>query len=298
MGSDMKKVTVIGTGTMGNGIAHVLAINNYQVNLVGTSMEKVDKAVELISGNIERQVKKELISPEAKALALSRIVKYVNLADSIKGTSMVIEAITEDKEMKIELFSRLGELCTEEVILASNTSSISLTEIAAKVKFPERVIGVHFMSPVPVMKLVEIIAGKLTNDATKSAALSLCNSLKKEPVLVNDAPGFIANRILMPMINEAILSLEDGVSGVEEIDTIMKLGMSHPIGPLQLADLIGLDVCYSILMVMAEGLGAKYKPSSLLKSLVDSGTLGVKTGEGFYIHTRGSKELIVSPKFL
>ena len=294
----MKKVAVIGTGTMGNGIAHVLAINNYQVNLVGTSIDKVDKAIGLISKNIERQVKKELISPEDKLTSLSNIVKFVSLADAVQGVDMVIEAITEDKKQKVELFTKLGEYCGEEIVLASNTSSISLTEIASKVKFPERVIGVHFMNPVPVMKLVEIITGKLTNENTKEAALGLCTSLSKEPVLVNDAPGFIANRILMPMINEAILSLEEGVSGVVEIDTIMKLGMSHPIGPLQLADLIGLDVCYSILNVMCEGLGNKYKPCDLLKSLVESKTLGVKTGQGFYVHTKGSKELVVAPRFL
>ena len=293
----MKTIAVIGAGTMGNGIAHVLATGNYQVNLIGTNAANLEKAMQLISSNMDRQVKRELISPEAKVLAFSKITTFLDLDKGVKGAAIVIEAITEDKQKKVDLFTRLGSLCSVEVVLASNTSSISLTEIASHVTFPERVIGVHFMNPVPVMKLVEIIAGKLTNESTKKIALDLCSSIQKSPVLVNDAPGFIANRILMPMINEAIISLEDGVSGVSEIDTIMKLGMSHPIGPLQLGDLIGLDVCYSILMVMCEGLGDKYKPAQLLKTLVDEKVLGVKTGEGFYIYTKGSKELIVAPRF-
>ena len=294
----MKKIAVIGAGTMGNGIAHVFAAANYQVNLICLDQEKIDSSLSLISKNLDRQIKKELITEQDKTKTLANITAFTDLEIGVKNVELVIEAITESALKKIELFDKLGKFCDKNVILASNTSSISLSEIANKTIYPERVIGMHFMNPVPVMKLVEIINAKQTSKTITQNIVEICQKLDKIPVVVNDAPGFIANRILMPMINEAIISLEEKVAGVAEIDTIMKLGMAHPMGPLQLADLIGLDVCCSILEVMSEGLGVKYKPAKLLTSMVKSGKLGFKTGQGFYTYHQNSKELIVSDQFL
>jgi 3-hydroxybutyryl-CoA dehydrogenase len=294
----MKNIAVIGAGTMGNGIAHVFAQSGYNVNLIDLSQDALEKAFGTITKNLERQLAKEKITAENKEDTLARITLHTNMAAGIEGADLVVEAATENTSLKLKIFKQLDELADSDTILATNTSSISITQIAAVTNRPDKVIGMHFMNPVPVMKLVEIIRGYSTSDEVTASIMSLSKSLKKSPVEVNDYPGFIANRILMPMINEAICSLHEGVAGVEEIDTVMKLGMAHPMGPLQLADFIGLDVCLAILEVLQDGFGnPKYAPCPLLVNMVTAGKKGVKSGEGFYNWSHGTKELIVSDKF-
>jgi 3-hydroxybutyryl-CoA dehydrogenase len=294
----MKNIAVIGSGTMGNGIAHVFAQHGYQVSLIDIKQEFLDKAISTIQKNLDRQVAKELITESDKTSALSNISTYTELSKGVESADLVIEAATENMNIKLDIFRQLDELCPSHTILASNTSSISITKIAAATKRPHQVIGMHFMNPVPVMKLIEVIRGYATSDETTSLIMDLSRKLSKVPVEVNDYPGFVANRILMPMINEAIYTLYENVAGVNEIDTVMKLGMAHPMGPLQLADFIGLDVCLSILRVLHEGFGnPKYAPCPLLVNMVEAGFKGVKTGEGFYKYTKGSKDLVVSPRF-
>lgn len=296
--AQIKTVTVIGAGTMGNGITHVFAQHGYKVYMVDISKDSLDKAILKIAGNMDRQIAKNLLSEEDKTAALNNISTTTELAEAVKESDLVIEAATENIDLKIRIFQDLDHLCPEKAILATNTSSISITRIASFTRRPEKVIGMHFMNPVPVMRLVEIINGYATDKETTQVIFDLSRLLNKVPCVVNDYPGFIANRILMPMINEAILSLQEGVAGVEEIDTIMKLGMAHPMGPLQLADFIGLDTCLSILNVLYSGFGnPKYAPATLLHNMVQAGFLGVKSGEGFYKYTPGSKELIVSERF-
>lgn len=294
----MQNITVIGAGTMGNGIAHVFAQFGYNVNLYDIHQASLDRAVATITKNMDRQVTKELISEDDKNAALGRLTTSTELKSSVENADLVVEAATERVDIKLDLFRQLDELTKESCILASNTSSISITKIAAATKRPEKVIGMHFMNPVPVMKLIEIIRGYSTSDETTDAIVELSKKLNKIPVPCNDYPGFVANRILMPMINEAIISLHEGVAGVEEIDAIMKLGMAHPMGPLQLADFIGLDVCMSILNVLYEGLGnPKYAPCPLLVNMVTAGKLGAKSGEGFYDYSEGPKNAKVSSQF-
>ena len=294
----MKNIAVIGAGTMGNGIAHVFAQSGYNVNLIDLSQDALEKAFGTITKNLDRQLAKEKITAENKEDTLARITLHTNMAAGIEGADLVVEAATENTSLKLKIFKQLDELADSDTILATNTSSISITQIAAVTNRPDKVIGMHFMNPVPVMKLVEIIRGYSTSDEVTASIMSLSKSLKKSPVEVNDYPGFIANRILMPMINEAICSLHEGVAGVEEIDTVMKLGMAHPMGPLQLADFIGLDVCLAILEVLQDGFGnPKYAPCPLLVNMVTAGKKGVKSGEGFYNWSHGTKELIVSYKF-
>lgn len=294
----MKNITVIGSGTMGNGIAHVFAQYGYQVSLVDIAEEPLKKAIATIEKNMERQVAKQLITEATKKQALANIKIFTSLSDGVKNSELVVEAATENVDLKLKLFKDLDSLCKPEAILASNTSSISITKIASVTKRPSQVIGMHFMNPVPVMKLVEVIRGYDTSDAVTSTTMRLSKMLEKIPVEVNDYPGFVANRILMPMINEAIYSLYEGVAGVHEIDTVMKLGMAHPMGPLQLADFIGLDVCLSILHVLHDGFGnPKYAPCPLLVNMVQAGHKGVKTGSGFYQYTAGSKDLVVAERF-
>lgn len=294
----MKNISVIGSGTMGNGIAHVFAQNGYKVNMIDIRKEALDKALDTIAGNLDRQVGKGIISEEVKRNTLANISTYTQLGDGVKDADLVVEAATENEQIKLNLFKELDTLCNPSAILASNTSSISITKIASVTKRSDRVIGMHFMNPVPVMKLVEVIRGYQTSDEVTSLILDTSRKLGKIPTEVNDYPGFIANRILMPMINEAIYSLYERVAGVEEIDTVMKLGMAHPMGPLQLADFIGLDVCLSILRVMQDGFGSpKYAPCPLLINMVTAGTLGKKTGSGFYDYSKGGKELVVAGKF-
>lgn len=294
----MKNVAVIGAGTMGNGIAHVFAMNNYQVSLIDISAEALNKAIATITKNLDRMVAKEKISEADKTNTLSRITAHTDMAKGVEGTSLVVEAATEHADLKLKIFAELDKVCPPNVVLASNTSSISITKIAAATSRPDKVIGMHFMNPVPVMKLVEIIRGYATSDEVTREIIDITQSLGKVPVEVNDYPGFVANRILMPMINEAIIALHEGVAGVSEIDTVMKLGMAHPMGPLQLADFIGLDVCLSILRVMHDGFGnPKYAPCPLLVNMVTAGHLGVKSGEGFYQYTPGSRDLVVAPRF-
>ena len=294
----MKKVTVIGAGTMGNGIAHVFAQSGFSVSLVDISQDLLTKALSTIAKNLDRMVSKGSITNEAKGQTLGNISPYTILADGGKDSQLVVEAATENIDLKCRIFRDLDQLCPANVILATNTSSISITRIAAQTKRPDKVIGMHFMNPVPVMKLVEVIRGYATSDETTKTVLELSKQLGKIPAEVNDYPGFVANRILMPMINEAIYSLFEGVAGVEEIDTVMKLGMAHPMGPLQLADFIGLDVCLSILNVMYDGFkNPKYAPCPLLVNMVIAGHLGVKSGKGFYEYTAGSKELKVAEQF-
>ncbi len=294
----MKNITVIGSGTMGNGIAHVFALNNYKVHLFDISKEALDKAIAVIKKNLDRQVEKGAITAEQKTNTLHNITSSDNLESAVKDAELVVEAATENSAIKLDLFKNLDSLCKPETILASNTSSISITKIASSTKRPDKVIGMHFMNPVPVMKLIEVIRGYATSDETTKVIFEIAKTLGKSPVEVNDYPGFVANRILMPMINEAIISLFEGVTGVEEIDTVMKLGMAHPMGPLQLADFIGLDVCLSIMNVLYDGFGnSKYAPCPLLKNMVTAGYLGVKSGEGFYKYTKGSKDLVVSGMF-
>jgi len=294
----IQNVTVIGSGTMGNGIAHTFAQNGFKVSLVDISNESLAKAIQTIGNNLDRQIKKGAIEESIKISTLSNIATYTDLKEGVINADLVVEAATENKEIKLSLFKQLSGLCKAETILASNTSSISLTQIAAATNRPDKVIGMHFMNPVPVMKLVEVIRGYATSDATTNIVMQLSRDLGKDPVEANDYPGFVANRILMPMINEAIYSLYEGVAGVAEIDTVMKLGMAHPMGPLQLADFIGLDVCLAILRVLYDGFGnQKYAPCPLLVNMVTAGHLGIKSGNGFYSYTPGNKELIVSSKF-
>jgi 3-hydroxybutyryl-CoA dehydrogenase len=294
----MKNIAVIGSGTMGNGIAHVFAQNGYNVSLIDISAEALNKAIVTISKNIDRQVAKGVLKEEDKTNTLKNITTFTEIEKGVKDCELVIEAATESPEIKFKLFRDLDSMCTEGVILASNTSSISLTKIAANTKRADKVIGMHFMNPVPVMKLVEVIRGYNTSDDVTQAIMELSRNLGKIPVEVNDYPGFVANRILMPMINEAIYALFEDVGGVEEIDTVMKLGMAHPMGPLQLADFIGLDVCLYILRVLHDGLGnPKYAPCPLLVNMVTAGDLGVKSGMGFYSYKQGNKELVLAPRF-
>ncbi len=291
-------VSVIGAGTMGNGIAHVFAQAGYSVKLIDVNAGQLEKALTTIGKNLDRQVAKGSLTEENKRTALGNITTVTDLSEGVKEADLVVEAATENAELKLKIFKQIDEAAPGGCILATNTSSISITKIAAVTKRPESVIGMHFMNPVPVMKLVEIINGYATKKEVTDTIVDLCKKLGKVPSSVNDYPGFIANRILMPMINEAIISLFEGVAGVEEIDTVMKLGMAHPMGPLQLADFIGLDVCLSILNVLHDGFGnPKYAPCPLLANMVMAGKLGVKSGEGFYKYTAGSKDLVVSESF-
>ena len=295
----MKKIAVIGAGTMGNGIAHVFAQFGYTVTLIDVSQAALDKALLTITKNLDRQVAKEAISASDKTSTLSNISLDTQMENGLQGVDLVVEAATENIDLKLKIFAELDRICAPEVILASNTSSISITKIASVTNRPDKVIGMHFMNPVPVMKLVEIIRGYSTSDEITELIMDTSRKLNKVPVEVNDYPGFVANRILMPMINEAIYTLYEGVAGVEEIDTVMKLGMAHPMGPLQLADFIGLDVCLAILRVLHDGFGnPKYAPCPLLVNMVTAGKKGIKSGEGFYAWTHGTKELIVAPNFL
>lgn len=289
----MKNITVIGSGTMGNGIAHTLAQHNYNVVLVDINQNALTNAIQTISKNLDRLIDKQKILNQDKLTTLSNITTNTNINNSqTANADLVIEAATEQTDVKLKIFKQLNEICQPNTILASNTSSISITKIAAATNRPDKVIGMHFMNPVPIMKLVEIIAGYATSNQTTQTIVELTNKINKVPVVVNDYPGFIANRILLPMINEAIYALHEGVAGVTEIDTIMKLGMAHPMGPLQLADFIGLDVCLSILNVLFDGFGnQKYAPCPLLTNMVNAGKLGIKSGEGFYIYNPNSKDL-------
>jgi len=295
---EIKKIAVIGAGTMGNGIAHVFAQNNFSVNLIDVSLPQLEKALGIIEKNLERQLAKNTISAETKNKTLANIALFTSIEQGVSQCDLVIEAATENENVKLKIFKELDELSPADCLLASNTSSISITKIASATHRPEKVIGMHFMNPVPVMKLVEIINGYSTQKEVTDTIIDVSKKIGKIPCVVNDYPGFIANRILMPMINEAIFSLYENVAGVEEIDTVMKLGMAHPMGPLQLADFIGLDVCHAILTVLFEGFGnSKYAPCPLLTNMVYANKLGVKTGEGFYKYASGSKELIVSERF-
>jgi len=293
-------ISVIGAGTMGNGIAHVFAQCGYQVNLIDVSQEALDRALKTISTNLDRQVAKGTLDESSKKSTLGNIKTHTSIAEGVKMADLVVEAATENQELKLKIFGQINENAPVNAILASNTSSISITKIAAATKRPSKVIGMHFMNPVPVMKLVEVINGYATDKEVTKTIMELSTKLGKIPVEVNDYPGFVANRILMPMINESIYTLFEGVAGVHEIDTVMKLGMAHPMGPLQLADFIGLDVCLAILRVMHDGFGnPKYAPCPLLVNMVTAGYLGKKSGEGFYDYSnKESKELVVSKMFL
>jgi 3-hydroxybutyryl-CoA dehydrogenase len=294
----MKNITVIGAGTMGNGIAHVFAQNGYAVTLVDIRQEAIDKAIAKIGKNLDRMVAKERITEADKAATLANIVSNTDLKAGVSNADLVVEAATENVDLKLKIFKDIDDNTSDDCILATNTSSISITKIAAVTSKPDKVIGMHFMNPVPIMKLVEIIRGYSTSDEVTNTIMETSKSLKKVPVEVNDYPGFVANRILMPMINEAIITLNEGVAGVEEIDTVMKLGMAHPMGPLQLADFIGLDVCLAIMNVLHDGLGNdKYAPCPLLVNMVTAGKLGIKSGEGFYSWGHGTKDLIVADNF-
>jgi 3-hydroxybutyryl-CoA dehydrogenase len=295
----MKNIAVIGAGTMGNGIAHVFAQFGYRVNLIDVSQASLDKALATIGKNLDRQLAKEAITESEKQATLSNLTTFTSLHEGVKGVDLVVEAATENVDLKLQIFKDLDAATSENVILATNTSSISITKIAAVTNRPDKVIGMHFMNPVPVMKLIEIIRGYSTSDEVTNLIMEISKKLDKVPVEVNDYPGFVANRILMPMINEAIYTLYESVAGVEEIDTVMKLGMAHPMGPLQLADFIGLDVCLAILNVLHEGFGnPKYAPCPLLVNMVAAGKQGIKSGEGFYSWTHGTKDLIISSNFL
>jgi 3-hydroxybutyryl-CoA dehydrogenase len=294
----MQNISVIGAGTMGNGIAHVFAQKGFTVNLIDTQTHQLEKALKTIGLNLDRQITKGLLTEENKHTTLKAITIHTDLKTGVTNADLVVEAATENVELKLNIFRALDEHAPGHTILASNTSSISITRIAAVTRRPASVIGLHFMNPVPVMKLVEIINGYATDETVTQQMVQLTEKLGKVPCVVNDYPGFIANRILMPMINEAICSLFEGVAGVQEIDTVMKLGMAHPMGPLQLADFIGLDVCLYILRVLHEGFGnPKYAPCPLLVNMVTAGYLGIKSGEGFYKYTPGSKDLVVSSRF-
>lgn len=294
----MKNITVIGSGTMGNGIAHAFAQSNYNVNLVDISDAALTKAIATITKNLDRQVQKGTITEETKNSTLKNITTYTDIVNGSSNADLVVEAASENIEIKLKIFKQLDEVCPSHTILASNTSSISITQIAAVTNRADKVIGMHFMNPVPVMKLVEIIRGYSTSDDVCNLIMATSKSLNKIPVEVNDFPGFVANKILMPMINEAIITLNEGVAGVEEIDTVMKLGMAHPMGPLQLADFIGLDVCLNILRVLQDGFGnPKYAPCPLLVNMVTAGNLGVKSGKGFYDYSSGTKDLVLAERF-
>lgn len=294
----MKNIAVIGAGTMGNGIAHTFAQSGFNVNLIDISDQALDRGINTISSNLERMITRGTITEKDKEETLSKITRFTDTAQGVANVDLVVEAATENIELKLKIFEQLDEATQSNTILATNTSSISITKIASVTKRQDKVIGMHFMNPVPIMKLVEIIRGYNTSDEVTKTIMDLSVELGKVPVEVNDYPGFVANRILMPMINESIETLYNGVAGVQEIDTVMKLGMAHPMGPLQLADFIGLDVCLAILRVLQEGFGnQKYAPCPLLVNMVEAGCLGVKSGEGFYQHIKGSKELQVAPKF-
>jgi len=294
----MNKIAVIGSGTMGNGIAHTFAQFGYHVNLIDIHQDALDKALVTITKNIDRQVAKGLFTETEKSETLTRLTTFTDLKAGVSDADLIVEAATENLELKLKIFSDLDQFAKPEAILASNTSSISITKIASATARGEQIIGMHFMNPVPVMKLVEVIRGYATSDATTKSVMELSKKLDKIPVEVNDYPGFVANRILMPMINEAICTLYEGVAGVQEIDQVMKLGMAHPMGPLQLADFIGLDVCLAILNVLYEGFGnPKYAPCPLLVNMVTAGKKGVKSGEGFYNYVNGVKEATVAQKF-
>lgn len=294
----MKNISIIGAGTMGNGIAHTFAQFDYKVNLIDVSKDNLDKGIATITRNLDRMVSKEKISEEDKKRTLANITTHTSIADGAKNADLVVEAATENEKIKLDIFRELDKVCPSEAILASNTSSIPITKIAAVTDRPKQVIGMHFMNPVPIMKLVEIIRGYNTSDEITKTIVKLSKNLGKVPTEVNDYPGFVANRILMPMINEAVETLYNNVAGVEEIDTVMKLGMAHPMGPLQLADFIGLDVCLSILEVMYDGFkNPKYAPCPLLVNMVRAGKLGVKSGEGFYDYSESKKAEKVSSQF-
>ncbi len=294
----MKNITVIGAGTMGNGIAHVFAMNGHQVNLVDVSQDALDRAMATISKNLDRMVSKGLLDESQKADTLANLSTFNDLKPAVTKAEIVVEAATENVDLKLKIFRQMDELAPSKAILATNTSSISITKIAAVTNRPTQVIGMHFMNPVPVMKLVEVIRGYATSNEVTQTVMEMSRALGKVPVEVNDYPGFVANRILMPMINEAIYTLYEGVAGVEEIDTVMRLGMAHPMGPLQLADFIGLDVCLAILRVLHDGFGnPKYAPCPLLVNMVTAGRFGVKSGEGFYLYKPGTKELEVAGNF-
>lgn len=294
----MKNIAVIGAGTMGNGIAHTFAQFGYNVTLIDISQEALDKALAKIGKNLDRMVAKEKITEEEKNGTLANISTSTELASGVSSAELVVEAATENVDLKLKIFKDMDANTSDSCILSTNTSSISITKIAAVTSKPDKVIGMHFMNPVPIMKLVEIIRGYNTSDAVTDTIMEVSKTLSKVPVEVNDYPGFVANRILMPMINEAIITLNEGVAGVEEIDTVMKLGMAHPMGPLQLADFIGLDVCLAIMNVLYDGLGNdKYAPCPLLVNMVTAGKMGVKTGEGFYSWGHGTKDLIVADNF-
>lgn len=295
----MKNIVVIGAGTMGNGIAHTFAQSGFQVSLVDVKQENLDKALKTITTNLDRIIAKGNLTEEEKSSTLGNITTFTDLKDAAPNANLIVEAATENLELKLKIFAQIDELAPEDCILATNTSSISITQIAAATKRPEKVIGMHFMNPVPIMKLVEIIKGYSTSKETFDTIFEMSKNLGKVPVEVNDYPGFVANRILMPMINEAIETLYNGVAGVEEIDTVMKLGMAHPMGPLQLADFIGLDVCLAILNVMYDGFkNPKYAPNPLLVNMVMAGKKGVKSGEGFYDYSESKKAEKVSKMFL
>ena len=295
----MRKIAVIGAGTMGNGIAHTFAQSGYEVSLIDVSTDSLERGMITIEKNLDRMLKREKISEDDKQTTLDKITTYTSMNDGVAGVDIVVEAATENMDIKLKIFSQLDEVCSENVILASNTSSISITKIASVTNRPDKVIGMHFMNPVPVMKLVEIIRGYATSDDVTDQIMQLSRDLKKSPVEVNDYPGFVANRILMPMINEAVYTLYEGVAGVEEIDTVMMLGMAHPMGPLHLADFIGLDVCLSILEVLNDGFGnPKYAPCPLLVNMVTAGKLGLKSGEGFYDYSEGPKNKKLSKQFM
>lgn len=295
----MRKIAVIGAGTMGNGIAHTFAQSGYEVSLIDISADSLQRGMDAIEKNLDRMLKREKISEDDKQNTLDKITTFTLINDGLVGVDLVVEAATENMDIKLKIFSQLDELCGENVILASNTSSISITKIASVTNRPDKVIGMHFMNPVPVMKLVEIIRGYATSNDVTEKIMQLSRDLKKSPVEVNDYPGFVANRILMPMINEAVYTLYEGVAGVEEIDTVMMLGMAHPMGPLHLADFIGLDVCLSILEVLNDGFGnPKYAPCPLLVNMVTAGKLGLKSGEGFYDYFEGPKNKKISQQFI
>jgi 3-hydroxybutyryl-CoA dehydrogenase len=294
----MKNIAVIGAGTMGNGIAHTFAQSGFTVKLIDVSEKSIEKGMATIAGNLDRMVAKGSITEDDKHKTIGNIITYTDLKDGVAGVDLVVEAATENVELKLNIFKQLNEACSHNTILATNTSSISITQIAAVVTHPERVIGMHFMNPVPIMKLVEIIRGYNTTDEITKSIMDLSVKLGKVPVEVNDYPGFVANRILMPMINESIETLYNGVAGVYEIDTVMKLGMAHPMGPLQLADFIGLDVCIAILNVMYDGFkNPKYAPCPLLVNMVRAGKLGVKSGEGFYDYSESRKAEKIAKQF-
>jgi len=295
----MKNITIIGAGTMGNGIAHAFAQKNYKVTIVDISNESLEKAITTITKNLDRMLSKEKISEQEKNDTLANINTTTDFQTGVENSDLVVEAATENVDLKLKIFKDLDQICQEHTILSTNTSSISITQIANQTNRKDKIIGMHFMNPVPIMKLVEVIRGKETSDEVTSQIMELSKKLDKIPVEVNDAPGFVANRILMPMINEAIHTLKENVSGVEEIDTVMILGMSHPMGPLHLADFIGLDVCLSILEVMYNGFeNNKYKPCSLLVDMVNKGNLGIKSGKGFYDYSDGPRNKKISSEFI